>query len=60
MGVKIASAGIGLIFSAFLISYPLIVVIGLLFGIAVLEVLMCAVLYRIVMREKRGLRERAI
>ncbi|MBQ2757450.1 MAG: hypothetical protein IJF31_03095 [Clostridia bacterium] len=60
MGVKIASAGIGLIFSAFLISYPLIVVIGILFGIAVLEVLMCAVLYRIVMREKRGLREKAI
>ena len=52
-GVKIACAGVGLVFSAILLSYPLSVVIALLFMIAVIEVLVTVWLYRAVLTENQ-------
>ena len=45
-GVKIATAGIGLGFSAILISFPMIVIIAAMFAIAVIEIILSLVLYR--------------
>lgn len=43
--VKIASAGIGLAYSAILIAYPMIVVIAIVFAIAVIEIALSLKLY---------------
>jgi hypothetical protein len=45
-GVKIATAGIGLGFSAILLSYPLAVIIAIMLAIAMVEVLLGILLYR--------------
>ena len=43
--VKIASAGIGLIYSAILITYPMIVVMTIVFSMAVVEIALSIKLY---------------
>ena len=45
-GVKIATAGIGLSFSAILLSYPMLVVIAIMFVIALMEIVLSIILYR--------------
>jgi hypothetical protein len=45
-GVKIATAGIGLGFSAILLSYPLAVIMAIMLAIAMVEVLLSILLYR--------------
>lgn len=49
-GVKIATAGIGLGFSAILLGYPMIVVMAIMLGLSVLEILSGVVLYRWISR----------
>ena len=51
-GVKIATAGIGLAFSAILLSYPMIVIIAIMFAIAIIEIVLSIVLYRAILNGK--------
>lgn len=54
-GVKIATAGIGLGFSAILLSYPMIVIIAIMLMIAAIEVVLSIILYRaILIKNKRN------
>lgn len=55
-GVKIASAGIGLAFSAILLSYPMLVIIGIMFAIAIIEIILSTILYRAIMLGKQQAR----
>ena len=48
-GVKVASAGIGLAFSAILVSYPLLLVVGIMLAIALVEVVLSIILYRAIL-----------
>lgn len=48
-GVKIATAGIGLGFSAILLSYPMIVIIAIMLMIAAIEVVLSIILYRAIL-----------
>ena len=52
-GVKIATAGMGLAFSAILLSYPMTVVISIMFAMTVAEILLSLVLYRAIMAGKK-------
>ena len=52
-GVKIAMAGMGLAFSAILVSYPMILVIFIMFAIAVIEVILGIRLYREILIGKK-------
>ncbi|MBE6597556.1 MAG: MFS transporter [Ruminococcaceae bacterium] len=52
-GVKIATAGMGLAFSAILLSYPMTVVISIMFAMTVAEILLSFVLYRAIMAGKK-------
>lgn len=45
-GVKVASAGVGLSFSAILTDYPLVVVIIIMFALALMEIMLSLKLYR--------------
>ena len=51
-GVKIATAGIGLVFSAILLSCPMIVVIAIMLGVAFSEIILSIILYRSILMGK--------
>ena len=46
LGVKIATAGIGLVFSAILLSYPMIVIIAIMLVLSMIEIILSVVFYR--------------
>jgi len=48
-GVKISTAGIGLGFSAILLSYPMVVIIAIMLAISIIEVILSLFLYRAVL-----------
>ena len=52
-GVKIASAGIGLVFSAILLGFDLIVVMAILLAIAITEIILSIRLYRAILIGKQ-------
>ena len=58
-GVKIATAGIGLSFSAILLSYPMLVVIAIMFVIALMEIVLSIILYRSILIGKETLHNNA-
>ena len=49
-GVKIATAGTGLVFSAILLAYPLLVVMAIMFAIAVIEIVLSVMLYGAILK----------
>ena len=51
-GVKIATAGIGLAFSAILLSYPMIVVIAIMLAISTIEIMLGMILYKAILKAK--------
>ena len=51
-GVKIATSGIGLVFSAILLSFPMLVIIAMMLLIAIVEILLSIVLYRSIVNRK--------
>ena len=53
-GTKVGVAGTGLIFSAVLLSYPLIAVISLLFALALIETALSIWLYKAVLTHKKN------
>lgn len=55
-GVKIATAGIGLAFSAILLSYPMIIVIAIIFVISIIEIALSVMLYRSILKGKERLK----
>ena len=54
-GVKLATAGLGLAFSAILIGHPMIVVIAIMFAISVIEIILSLKLYREILIGKQNL-----
>ena len=48
-GVKIATAGTGLVFSAILLAYPLAVILAIMFVIAIIEIILGVILYRAIL-----------
>lgn len=48
-GVKIATAGIGLCFSAILLKYPMSVIMAMMIGIAVIQIVLSVILYRAIL-----------
>ena len=48
-GVKVATAGIGLSFSAILLNYPMLVVMAIMFAISLVMVVLSIILYRSIM-----------
>ena len=48
-GVKIATAGIGLVFSAILLSYPMSVIMAMMIGFTVIQIVLSIVLYRAIL-----------
>ena len=53
-GVKIATAGIGLAFSAILTKYPMTIVVAIMFTIAIIEIFVSLMLYRAILLEKKN------
>lgn len=51
-GVKVGTAGMGLSFSAMLLSFPMLTVMGIIFAIAFLEVLLSVKFYKMIMEAK--------
>jgi hypothetical protein len=51
-GVKLASAGVGLVYSAILVASPMIVVISIMLAIAIVEIALSLFLYRTVTAER--------
>ena len=51
-GVKVATAGIGLAFSAILVTYPMSLVISIMLAIAIIETIVSVILYRAIRGEK--------
>ena len=51
-GVKIATAGIGLAFSAILLCYPMIVVIAIMLAISTIEIMLGMILYKAILKAK--------
>ena len=51
-GVKLTTAGIGLGFSAILISYPMIVVMALMLAISTIDIILGTKLYKMALIEK--------
>ena len=45
-GVKVATAGTGLVYSAILLAYPMVVTIAIMFAITAVEIVLSMVLYR--------------
>ena len=54
LGVKIASAGIGLGFSTLLLTYPMVFIIAIMFAIAIAEIIVSMILYRAILRGKQN------
>ena len=52
-GSKIASAGVGLAFSAILLRWPMVVMMTILLAISVIEIILSIILYRAVIIKKR-------
>jgi hypothetical protein len=52
-GFKIASAGIGLVFSSILLSHPMIVVIAIMLAVSISEIIISLMLYRAILRGKQ-------
>lgn len=59
-GMKIATVGLGLVFSAILLSYPLLVVISILLIVSVIEIILSIWLYRVVMTGKQKKQEEMV
>lgn len=55
-GVKIVTAGIGLGFSAILMSYPMIVIIAIMLAISIIELILSIILYRAILVGKEQLK----
>ena len=53
-GVKVGTAALGLVFSAVLLQYPMIVVITVLFVLSIVEILLGLKLYKMVLTAKNG------
>jgi hypothetical protein len=53
-GVKIATAGIGLSFSAILLSYEMRVIMAIMLAITVIEVILSVILYREILIKRRN------
>ena len=51
-GVKIGTAGIGLVFSAILLQYPMLAVIAILFAITLIEIFLSIKLYKMLIAPK--------
>jgi hypothetical protein len=51
-GVKLACAGVGLVYSAILVASPMIVVISIMLAIAIVEIALSLFLYRTVTAER--------
>lgn len=51
-GVKIATAGLGLAFSAILLGSPMIVIIAIMFAVAIIEIVLSIILYRAILAGK--------
>lgn len=45
-GVKIATAGLGLIFAGILLGYPMIIIMWIMLAIAVIEIILSIIIYR--------------
>ena len=58
-GVKIATAGIGLSFSAILLSYPMLVIISIMLAISLIEIILSIILYRSILIGKELSRNKA-
>ena len=54
-GVKITTAGLGLCFSAVLVTYPMIVVMALMLAISTIDIALGIKLYKMVLIEKCNL-----
>ena len=52
LGMKLATAGAGLVFAAILVSYPMILVISIIFAIAISEIVLSVILYGKIVRAK--------
>lgn len=57
-GVKIATAGIGLAFSAILLSYPMLVIIAIMLAISFIEIILSIILYRSILIGKETARNK--
>ena len=53
-GVKLTTAGMGLGFSAILISYPMIVIMALMLAVSLFDIVLSIKLYRMVLVEKQN------
>ncbi len=53
LGVKIVTAGMGLVFFAILLRFSMIVIIGIMLAISFAEITLCIVLYRAITPGKR-------
>ena len=51
-GVKIGTAGIGLVFSAILLQYPMLAVIAILFALTLIEIFLSIKLYKMLIAPK--------
>lgn len=58
-GVKIATAGIGLSFSAILLNYPMLVIIAIMLAISLIEIILSIILYRSILVGKELARNKA-
>ena len=53
-GVKIGTAGIGLVFSAVLLQYPMLAVIAILFALTLIEIFLSIKLYKMLIAPKEA------
>ena len=53
-GVKIGTAGIGLVFSAILLQYPMLAVIAILFALTLIEIFLSIKLYKMLIAPKEA------
>ena len=54
LGVKIATAVMGLVFSAILLSFSMAVIVAIMLVISLVEIVLCIVLYRAIVAGKRA------
>ena len=53
-GVKIATAGIGLVFSAILLSYPMMIIMAIMLAISIIEIILSIILYRYILIDRKA------
>ena len=51
-GLKLATAGVGLVYSAILVSFPMTVVVSIMLGISLVELALGLLLYRAILRSR--------